>query len=155
MAAACNVSGVYTDQIACSHAEACYASSATSAGWAQGTQKLLTAMTEAVGPDRMLISESHDQMYIASLHAFLSIYGWLVRNVCSCSVGEVIFKECTWVRCFSLCDVNILEIVSLKYASPHPRYAPERRTWMFPAVTSLSGCSHPFRPRVPRYAHVC
>jgi hypothetical protein len=78
-----NTSGVYTDQISCSHAEACYNNKTTSASsWAAGSQALLDAMVQKMGPDKVLISESQDETMIGSLHAFLSIYGWLGSMKC-------------------------------------------------------------------------
>ena len=71
-----NTSGVYSDQISCSHSEACYADNATnSSSWAAGSQALLGEMTRKMGPGKVLISESHDQTMLGGLHAFLSIYG--------------------------------------------------------------------------------
>ena len=70
-----NTSGVYSDQISCSHAEACYNDNATNASsWAAGSQALLAEMTSKLGPDKVLISESHDQTMMGGLHAFLSTY---------------------------------------------------------------------------------
>eukprot|EP00040_Diaphanoeca_grandis_P003167 m.24011 g.24011 ORF g.24011 m.24011 type:complete len:798 (+) comp14446_c0_seq2:56-2449(+) len=60
-----NTSGVYTDQISCSHSET------------------LALMAEKVGKDRVIISESHDQSMMADLHSYLSIYGWIGQMKCS------------------------------------------------------------------------
>ena len=68
-------SGVYSDQISCSHAEACYTDNKTNASsWAAGSQALLAEMARKMGPEKVLISESQDQTMMGSLHAFLSIY---------------------------------------------------------------------------------
>jgi hypothetical protein len=83
ISASFNVSGVYTDQISCSHAEACYTDHATNAtAWAAGSQALLAEMAAKMGPGKALISESNDQTMLGSLDAFLSIYGWQGRAQC-------------------------------------------------------------------------
>ena len=76
-----DTSGVYTDQISCSTAQACYNDDATNAtSWAAGTQKLLEKMVEKMGPEKVLISESIDQTMMGELSAFLVIYGWSLEG---------------------------------------------------------------------------
>lgn len=78
-----NTAGVYSDQISCSHAEACYAENGTNAsGWGVGSQQLLAEMTQKMGPEKVLISESQDQTMLGDLHAFLTIYGWTGQMRC-------------------------------------------------------------------------
>jgi hypothetical protein len=75
--------GVYSDQISCSHAEACYSENATNASsWAVGSRQLLLQMQRKMGTDKVLISESHDEAMMGGLSAFLSIYGWLGNMKC-------------------------------------------------------------------------
>eukprot|EP01044_Picomonas_judraskeda_P019080 COSAG03_NODE_3941_length_1750_cov_1.251816_1_plen_157_part_00 len=75
-----NTSGVYIDQIASANAEACYDSQRGKAGggsaWANGYRNALTKAVAAVGPGKVIISESNSEAYLGSLHAFLAIYGW-------------------------------------------------------------------------------
>ena len=99
-----NVSGVYSDQISCSHAEACYdATNGTNASsWAAGSQALLASMAAKAGRGRVIISESQDQTMIADLHAFLSIYGWLGELKCTTTLA--------WQAVFGGWTVNVGDI---------------------------------------------
>ena len=77
-AAAGNTSGVYIDQIASYYAQSCFNETHSGGGsrWADGNRAVLEKAIKAVGPGRVIISESNAEAYIGSLHAFLAIYGW-------------------------------------------------------------------------------
>lgn len=79
-----NTSGVYTDQVSCSHAEACYdtVNGTNSSAWRAGSEALLSKMATKVGIGRAIISEAHDQTMMSDLHAYLSIYGWIGALAC-------------------------------------------------------------------------
>ena len=79
-----NTSGVYSDQVSCSHSEACYDQEhgTNASSWGAGAQQLLSEMTRKMGPEKVLISESQDQTMMGDLHAFLGIYGWLGQMRC-------------------------------------------------------------------------
>jgi hypothetical protein len=79
-----NTSGVYSDQIACSKAQACYDGEhgTNASSWAAGSTAMLAEMKRKMGPEKVLISESHDQTMIGELHALLSIYGWIGKMQC-------------------------------------------------------------------------
>jgi hypothetical protein len=98
-----DTSGVYSDQISCSHAEACYDDNRTNASsWAAGSQRMLSEMARKMGPEKALISESQDQTMMADLHAFLSIYGWLGEMRCQTVLG--------WQAVYSGWTVNVGDI---------------------------------------------
>ena len=70
-----NTSGVYTDQIASYYAEPCYGQGRTGGGsrWADGNRATLKAAMKAVGPGKVLISESNAEAYLGDLHAYLAL----------------------------------------------------------------------------------
>ena len=70
-----NCSGVYVDQIASYYAEACYGEGTSGAGsrWADGNRATLEQAVKAVGPGKVVISESNAEAYLGSLHAYLAI----------------------------------------------------------------------------------
>ena len=78
-----NTSGVYVDQIASMYAESCYGKSRSGGGsrWADGNRATLAAAVQAVGPGKVLISESNAEAYMGSLHAYLALYGFRQCNV--------------------------------------------------------------------------
>ena len=78
IAAAHNVSGVYIDETASAYAQICWHKHGSGGGaaWANGNRALLRATEQAIGPNRVVISESNAEAYLGSLHAFLAIYGW-------------------------------------------------------------------------------
>lgn len=85
-----NTSGVYTDQVSCSHAEACYdaAHGTNASGWAAGSRAMLASMAAKVGaPRRGIISEAHDESYMSDLHAYLSIYGYVGPMGCTTTLA--------------------------------------------------------------------
>jgi hypothetical protein len=80
-----NVSGIYIDQIASYYAEACYtnnsrhgrgASSGGGSAWAAGNRGVLESLSQSIGPQKVVISESNAEAYLGSLHAYLALYGW-------------------------------------------------------------------------------
>ena len=73
-----NTSGVYIDQIASYYAEPCYGEGSSGGGsrWADGNRATLDQAVAAVGPGKVIISESNAEAYLGSLHAYLAIYGW-------------------------------------------------------------------------------
>ena len=82
-----NTSGVYIDQIASYYAEPCYGYNETGGGarWAKGNRATLSNAVKAIGPGRVIISESNAEAYLGSLHAYLAIYG---------------FRQCNFVPAF-------------------------------------------------------
>jgi hypothetical protein len=72
IAQAHNVSGVYIDQTASAYAQLCWhrdGSCGGGAAWANGQRALLRAAEAAVGPNRVIVSESNAEAYLGSLHA--------------------------------------------------------------------------------------
>ena len=64
------------------YAESCYGKSRSGGGsrWADGNRATLAAAVQAVGPGKVLISESNAEAYMGSLHAYLALYGFRQCN---------------------------------------------------------------------------
>ena len=99
-----DTAGVYSDQISCSHAEACYSEHnvTNASSWAAGSRQLLSQMQRKMGADKVLISESHDEAMLGGLSAFLSIYGWLGNMRCQTVLA--------WQAVFGGWTVNVGDI---------------------------------------------
>ena len=66
------------DQLASFYAEVCHTPGLAKAGvsWADGSRQIAQQTIRAIGPGKVLISESNAEAYLGSLHAYLAIYGW-------------------------------------------------------------------------------
>lgn len=65
-------------------AEPCYRGQGRTGGgsrWADGNRATLEGAVRAVGPGKVLISESNAEAYLGSLHAYLALYGFRECNV--------------------------------------------------------------------------
>ena len=70
--------GLYLDQVAGTYAEPCMSnSSSSSSSWARGNRAMLSAVTQAISPNRAVVSESNAEAYMSSLHGYFAYYAWL------------------------------------------------------------------------------
>ena len=80
-----NTSGIYIDQLASYYPQVCFSNrgrhGAAGSAWADGVRRTLHSAVAAVGPGKVIISESNNEAYIGSLHANLALYGWRECNV--------------------------------------------------------------------------
>ena len=67
--------GVYSDEVADAHSEACYdrSNGTNASSWTAGAQALLSEMARKMGPGKVLMSESNNEVMMGDLHAFLAI----------------------------------------------------------------------------------
>jgi hypothetical protein len=74
-----NTSGIYLDCVASGWPEPCFSSSKggeAGAAWADGRRAMLSECAAKAGPEKVVISESNDEAYMADLNAYLAIYGY-------------------------------------------------------------------------------
>ena len=98
-----NTSGIYLDQLASFYAELCHEPGVAKGGtsWADGSRQIAKQTIEAIGPGKVLISESNAEAYLGDLHAYLAICEEF--SITHCTIDTPPCKIYTCLYIYTLC----------------------------------------------------